>query len=50
MNKTIYVRGGAGAIWALFLALVVMVVWLAASCGNSENGPPAVSWSSEPVG
>ncbi len=50
MKKTTYVRGGADAFRALRLALVIMVVWLAVSCGNSENGPPTVSWSSEPVG
>ncbi len=46
MKKTKHVRGGA----ALAATLCVAVLWLAASCGNPENGPPAISWSSEPVG
>ncbi|MCD6283176.1 hypothetical protein J7J84_06185 [bacterium] len=48
MGKTKYDRGGQALLWALSFALVVMVgMMLAASCGNSENGPPAVLWSPE---
>jgi len=43
------VRGGQALLWALSFALVVMVAWLAASCGSSENGQPTVSWLPEPV-
>ncbi len=50
MIKTNHSSGGADAFSVLCLALVVMVVWLAASCGNSESSPPMVSWPPEPVG
>ena len=39
--------GGQALLWAISLALVVIAAWLAVSCGNSENGPAAVSWSPE---
>jgi|GEM_PF-1797361 len=50
MKKTIYDRGGQSRCGVISFALiVVMAAWLAVSCGNSENGPPAVSWSDEPA-
>jgi hypothetical protein len=37
MKKTIYVRGGHALLWALSFALIVIAVWLAASCGNERK-------------
>jgi len=41
MIKSIYDRGGQ-ALFSLvgFVLVVVVAMMLAASCGNSENGPP----------
>jgi len=51
MKSEKQIKGRAGLLGVISFALVVMMaVWLAASCGNSENGLPMVSWPSEPVG